>query len=66
MRFSGFATAGAKEIKGGNGGGEDGRIQRKKKEKKWLGRQGGRRAGQSQKAYILLNLKVPLFIIIVS
>lgn len=45
VRFSGFATAGAKEIKGGNGGGEDGRIQRKKKEKKWLGREGGRRAG---------------------
>lgn len=41
MRFSGFSTAGAKEIKGGNGGGEDGRIQRKKQEKKWLGREGG-------------------------
>lgn len=62
MRFSGFSTAGAKEIKGGEWGWGRWENSEKETRKKVVGKGGGRRAGESQKAYIFLNPKVPLFI----
>lgn len=64
MRFSGFSTAGAKEIKGGNGGGEDGRIQRKKQEKKsgWEGGGGQERVKKPTSSLISKFLFLSCFL----